>query len=143
MHTGIWLRLRGYDKWIQTEAKILSSELTEPDAGLERNEKRSNLGSPLQWHSTCTIGWTDTSGISHTGSYTISELSPLFQLYDGQTVPIRYNPASPEEFYLRELSIYKATSIIRVMLLIAFFALCLFMFVHDLWRDFHRFFPSK
>jgi hypothetical protein len=133
----IWERLRGYDKWIQTEATILTSELTEPDAGLERNEKRSNLGSPLQWHSTCTIGWTDVSGISHKSSYTVSELSPLFQLYDGQTVPIRYNPACQGEYCLRELCIYKATSTIKGMLLIAWFAFCFIWFAYSTWRHFH------
>jgi len=143
MLTQIRNRLRGYDKWIETEAKILSSELTEPDAGLEHNEKRSNLGSPFQWHSTCMIGWTDVSGISHKGTYTVSELSPLFQMYDGQTVPIRYNPACPGEYYLRELCIYQATSTIRGMLSIASFAFILSMFAFSLWRDFHRFFLSK
>jgi hypothetical protein len=137
MLTEIRNRLHGYDKWIQTDATILSSELAEPDAGLECNEKRSNPGSPFQWHSTCTIGWTDVSGITHKGSYTISELSPLFQLYEGQIVPIRYNPACPGEYYLRELCIYKATSTIKGMLLIAFFAFSLFMFAFSLWRHFH------
>jgi hypothetical protein len=137
MLTENWERLRGYDKWIQTEATILSSELTEPDAGLERNEKRSNLGSPFQWHSTCTIGWTDVSGISHKGSYTVPELSPLFQLYQGQTVPIRYNPACPGEYYLHELCINKAASTLKRTLFIAYFAFFLIWFAHELWRHFH------
>jgi len=40
-------------------------------------------------------------GKSHAAEYTVSENSPLFQLYDGQTAAIRYNPSNPEQFYLR------------------------------------------
>lgn len=137
MLTEIRNRLHGYDKWIQTEATILSSELAEPDAGLEHNEKRSNLGSPFQWHSTCVIGWTDMSGAAHTASYIVGERSWLFRLYDGKTVPIRYNPACPGEYYLRDLFRNETASTIKGILSIALFAFCLLMFAHSLWRSFH------
>ena len=87
MLTQIRNRLRGYDKWIETEAKILSSELTEPDAGLEHNEKRSNLGSPFQWHSTCMIGWTDVSGISHKALTPFPNYLLCFKCMTGKQYP--------------------------------------------------------
>jgi len=139
MLTEIWLRQRGYDKWVQTEATILSSELAEPDAGLLRSEKSGKLNSRDQfyWHSTCVIGWKDGSDSFHTASYSVPEWSQLFQLYEGQTVFIRYNPACPGEYYLRELSIYKAALTLHRILRIAFIALSLIWFALILWRRFH------
>jgi hypothetical protein len=133
----IWERLRGYNKWIQTEATILSSVLAEPAAGLPRSERTGKLRSLLQWQSTCVIGWTDTSGRAHTASYAVDEHSRLFQLYDGQTISIRYNLACPGEYYLRELCRYKAISTLIRIILIAWFALYLLWLAHSLWRDFH------
>jgi len=108
----IWERLRGYDKWIQTEATIKSSDLEDLGFGsfrTFRNDKSCRMGLNDQWQSKCLISWTDASGIPRTGSYAVSERSPLFHLYEGKTVSIRYNPACPEKYYLRELFWHKAT----------------------------------
>ena len=43
-------------------------------------------------------------GKEHKGKFKVSENSPLFQLYDGQTLTIRYNPANPRQFYQREVA---------------------------------------
>jgi hypothetical protein len=83
----IWERLRGYDKWTQTEATILSSDLV--------GQVSKNV-----------IGWTDVSGKSHTAKYSVFSGSRLYQLYDGQTVTIRYNQANPAEYYFRDLFRY-------------------------------------
>jgi hypothetical protein len=47
------------------------------------------------------IAWTDSSGQTHEAEYEVSEDSPPFQHYDGQTVTIRHNPVNPGQFYLR------------------------------------------
>ena len=81
----IWERLRGYDKWIQTEATIKSSDLEEVEVGGANS--RYYIDQPIdEWGSFCEIVWTDASGKLHTAEYEVSENSPLFQLYDGTFV---------------------------------------------------------
>jgi hypothetical protein len=104
----IWERLRGYDKWIQTEAKIKSSELAEVEIGRIRPNRFSDSEPIDEWHSTCGLAWTDTVGGQHTDQFEVAENSPLFQLYDGQTVTIRYNPTNSNQYYLRGLLMAKA-----------------------------------
>jgi len=96
-----WERLRGYDKWIETAATINSSDLAEVEIGKARMTRFSDWEPIDEWQSKCQLAWTDASRASHTATYAVAEDSPLFQLYDGQTVAIRYNPARPDQFYLR------------------------------------------
>ena len=111
----IWKRPRGYNKWIETEATILSSKLAKSAIIPSNSDKFDKLLSKslwrmLQWHSTCTILWTDISEIPHMASYSVGENSVLFQLYEGETIPIRYNPIYPEEYYLRDLLVNRIAS---------------------------------
>jgi hypothetical protein len=113
-HTGgimfveIWEHLQGYDKWIQTEATIKSSSLAEAEIGKVRNTRQMD-GQPVdEWRSTSVLSWTDLSGKTQEAAYSVDEDSPLFQMYDGQRVTIRYNPASADQFYLRGVSQSKA-----------------------------------
>jgi hypothetical protein len=99
----LWEKLRGYDKWTETTATIQSSKLAEEQIGEVYNRYSEN--EPVyEWESTNTLAWADASGNRHTAEYQVSEDSPLFQLYDGQTVTIRYNPVKPDQFYLRGVS---------------------------------------
>jgi hypothetical protein len=88
----IWERLRGYDKWVETEATINSSRLADVEL--------FNSRAAREWRSASTLAWTDQAGQQHSASFEVSDNSPLFQLYEGQTVTIRCNPANPNEFYL-------------------------------------------
>ena len=116
----IWERLRGCDKWTQTEATIKSSDLEEVEVGSFRYNRFSHSEKVDEWQSTSVLAWTDASGKSHTAEYAVSEDSPLFQLCDGQTVPIRYNPANPEQFYLRGVLASKSrTWFMRVIFFLA------------------------
>lgn len=94
-------RLRGYGKWVRTEATIQLSTLQEPEAGKEWGEKRNYDNTYLAWQATCEVAWTDAFGNSHTGKFVADEGSPLFHLYEGQTVELRYDPANPDRFYIR------------------------------------------
>jgi hypothetical protein len=99
----LWERLRGFDKWVETEAKIESSNLSEAEVASFRDRSgRDRID--YEWESTCWIRWTDAEGKGHKDFYEVWEGSPLYQLYDGQTVAIRYNPANPDQFYLRGVS---------------------------------------
>jgi len=100
----IWERLRGYDKWIQTEATIKSSNLAEVEIGRILNGRWFNSDPVDEWKSSCMLTWVDNSGNPHENEFEVAEDSPLFQLYDGQTVTIRYNPTNPDQFYLRGIS---------------------------------------
>jgi hypothetical protein len=57
-----------------------------------------------EWQSTCGITWKDASGNLHSAKYKVAENSPLFQLYDGQSLTIRYNPKNPDQFYQRDVA---------------------------------------
>lgn len=105
----IWERLRGYNKWIQTEATIESSKLEDLGFWSFRKDRSLRLGVYDLWQSKCDIGWTDASGASHTAGYAVSERSPLFQMFEGQTISIRYNPANPDKYYIRELFKHRAS----------------------------------
>jgi hypothetical protein len=96
----IWERLRGYDKWIETEAKIESSDLSEAEVASFR-DRYGNDPKDYEWESTCWIRWTGADGKEHKNFYEVWEDSPLYQLYDGQSITIRYNPADAEQFYIR------------------------------------------
>jgi len=108
MLMAIWERWRGYDKWTEAKATVQSSKVVDRLA-TGRNKKgiwSVLLSYPCSaWQSNCEIGWTDASGVSHTGRYAVTENSSLFQEYEGQRVSIRHNPLSPDEFYLRGLFI--------------------------------------
>lgn len=131
-------RLRGYDKWIPTEAKILSSKLTEPEAGLRRSERSGTQNSrdQWQWHSTCMIGWKDASDSFHTAFYSVSEISPLFQFYEGQTVSIRYNPVNPGEFYLHELFIDRVSMTVGNAVDLLLYSTIVVAIIFMIWHHF-------
>jgi hypothetical protein len=116
----LWERLRGFDKWTQTEAKIKSSNLAEVEIGSVRVSRWSDSETVDEWESNCTLAWTDAAGKPHEADFTVAEDSSLFQLYDGQTVTIRYNPSNPDQFHLRGVFGSKFhTGLKRTMILLA------------------------
>jgi len=88
----IWERLRGYDKWIETDATVESSEA----ANYQLHGRDLSSSEDV-------IVWTDAGGEKHRAPFRVQADSPLFQLVQGSTISIRYNPADPEEYYFREL----------------------------------------
>ena len=92
----LWEKLRGYDKWVQTEAVVCRS-------GSERVEHDGRYGPYYTNEAGDVIEWTDPTGEKQYASFNAPEGSKLFQLVGGDTVQIRYNPAKPDEFYYRDL----------------------------------------
>jgi hypothetical protein len=99
-HTGcamlieIWERLRGYDKWIETEARVESSKVIEtPDAE----------SGGIAYSCEDVLVWADRQGENQRAYFAVPDGSPLYQFIGGETIKIRYNPAEPDEYYLREL----------------------------------------
>jgi hypothetical protein len=117
----LWERLRGYDKWVLAEATIVSAELAEVNVvavPTARNLKRNpNAASMKEWRSRCAIVWKNAQGHQLGGDYEVSDNSPLFQLYEGQTVSIRFDPGNPREFYLRGVLESRMVSIFKWVLM--------------------------
>jgi hypothetical protein len=88
----LWERLCGYDKWIETEAKIESSKPTYYEYRGRDLSRSDDI-----------MVWTDKVGEKHWAQFTASADSPLYQLVEDSTIGIRYNPADPEQYYFREL----------------------------------------
>ena len=88
----LWEKLRGYDKWVETEATV------EETAVEEFHVRGGNFS-----ESSDVLRWTDLQENRHRTGITINDDSPLFQVVRGSSIRIRYNPADPEQFYIREL----------------------------------------
>jgi len=99
----IWESLRGYDKWVRTDATVKTSELAQQwiaASPSEKGEQKPRGAAIKEWRSTCTLAWADGANREHTAQFEVSDNSPLFQLYEGMIVSIRYDPNNPAEFYL-------------------------------------------
>ena len=92
--TDVWEHLRGYHKWTPTRATVESST----PSGIEFGHNASKQS--VAWQSVCKIAWLDHHRLPHTAEFEVFEESPLYQLCDGDTVEIRFNPRKPDQFYL-------------------------------------------
>ncbi|HEY6488159.1 MAG: DUF3592 domain-containing protein [Terracidiphilus sp.] len=92
----LWERLRGYHKWVRTNAVVCRS-------GAERIEHSGRYGPYYTTEAGDVIEWTDPTGEKQYADFNAPESSKLFQLVAGDTVEIRFNPAKPDEFYYRDL----------------------------------------
>jgi hypothetical protein len=92
----IWERLRGYDKWIKAEATVESSRVEHIQVrtgGYEQSDK--------------VLLWTDGTGERHRAYLEVTAGSPLNNLLLDPGIEIRYDPADPDQYYLRELLKYR------------------------------------
>lgn len=115
----LWEKLRGYHKWVQTEAKVRSSKV-EKTAHYGRDGSVS-----YTWASGDQLVWTDEQGQPQSAEFKVDDESPLYQLVGGESVTIRYNPARPEEFYYRDLLRSRLNFFFRMALVAAVLALFL------------------
>lgn len=90
----VWEHLRGYRNWTPTNATVISSTLS----GIEFGENVAKH--PVAWQSVCKIVWQDQDRVPHKAEFKVFEESPLYQLCDGDSVDIRFNPTKPDQFYL-------------------------------------------
>jgi hypothetical protein len=111
----IWERLRGYDKWVQAEARVELSKV----------EKRKDSYSG--WVATNVISWKDLSGATRIANFSVSGDSPLYQLIGGETVTIRYNPANPDKYYFHDLLQSRAHTVFQATVFALIFAGLLFL----------------
>ena len=90
----VWERARGYNTWMPTKAIVQSSTVSGIKFGKDAAKQTA------AWQSVCKIVWQDQHGTSHAATFDVFEESPLYQLCDGDTVDIRFNPKRPDAFYL-------------------------------------------
>jgi len=118
----IWERLRGYDKWVQTEATIKSST--------EQKTEEYYRGQEYDiWSSDDELTWTDTQGAVHSAEFGVPENSPLFQLIGGETVTIRYDPKDPDSFYYPDLLRSQIHTAVKTTLVVLVFVIIFGAFI--------------
>jgi hypothetical protein len=128
----IWEHLRAYDKWTPAVAIVQSTELSRVgEIGNDKSKPPVALG----WESVCTIKWEDHDRAEHAAVFKAYEESPLYQVVEGNTVDIRFNPSNPSEYYLRGLIESGVTRtwrlmIYAVMITVLGIALIVFLLAH-------------
>ena len=118
MLIDIWERMHGYERWIETEATIESCRTT-------RLQVRGRDAS----YSENILLWTDRAGQNHRAPFTAPADSPLYLLVQGVTIGIRYNPADPEQYYLRELFQTRARNALSTTVIVALFIVAFMLFL--------------
>ena len=114
----LWERLRGYDRWIETDATISSSQVRAiPYAS------RSGTVIGYNYASGDVLTWTDQTGEKQYADFNVSDDSPLYQLVGGETVRIRYSPADPQCYYFPALLRARFVAAGRKMMLVLGFLL--------------------
>jgi hypothetical protein len=123
----LWEKIRGYDKWVETTATVVSSVPT--PAGVLDGGKACKNPTATQWNSAIQVAWNDDAGHAHSEQFEVGEESPLYQLCEGDTLPVRVNPKRPDEIYVpglieaNAMSVWKGvlTIVMGFLLLIGFF----------------------
>lgn len=114
----LYERLRGYDKWVETQAKIESSDVS-------KTPFANRYGQVVDYRYSAgdILTWVDSHGENQYADFDVGENSPLYLLLGGESVTIRYDPASPDRFYYRDLLKTRVQSVLRttaaVLILIA------------------------
>jgi hypothetical protein len=120
----LWEQLCGYDKWVETEAKIESSEVRKDPVDYIVPPMRTS-GSGYVRVVGDVLTWVDNHGERQYATFDVTPDSKLGQLLDGESVTIRYDPAHPDCFYYRDLLRYRVNvavwSAVGAVLAAAFF----------------------
>ena len=90
-----WERLRGYDKWPETEATIISGQKVRRALRL-RDPKLNRVSADM-------LVWKDQYARKQYGAFVTYDTSALYQLLEGESILIRYDPSRPNRYYNRSL----------------------------------------
>jgi hypothetical protein len=93
----MWEWLRGYNKWAPAEATVVfvKEEHTYPGSDGKELHYSYVTGDRLEW--------TDAGGEKRSAPLKPAGKDPKYQFAEGETVSIRYDPASPDQYYFRGL----------------------------------------
>lgn len=106
----IWERLRGYDKWVETEAKMESSEV-------RKTITTTRYGQIATYDAGDLLTWVDAQDEKHYSSFSVDDESPLYQFVNGESLTIRYDPADADHFYNRDLLRTRIRAAVRITLI--------------------------
>ncbi len=85
----LWVKICGVDKWPETEARVTS---------VFRFTGRGTKGRPIA-RANLTIRYRTLSGQECSGELRVTIVSPRYLAREGETFPIRYDPARPEQYW--------------------------------------------
>jgi endonuclease YncB( thermonuclease family) len=111
----LWEHLRVYDKWPEATARFETADLQKTT----HTDRAGNVSHT--WASLDTLVWTDRLGTSHSANFKVPDDSSIYQMIDGDTVTIRYNPSRPDRFYYRELLKTRITTCVKYSIVVLFF----------------------
>lgn len=99
-------------RWVKTEARVIESQVRDLDL-LGEPSASTSKAKAVYSDAIVNISWTDQQGLTHQGQFVAPEESPLFQLIEGDSVPIGYNSSMPNEFSIRGLARDQAASAVK------------------------------
>ena len=102
-------QIRSSNEWVDTQARVIESRVRGLGmlGGPSSDDSKTK---PIYSDALVRITWTDELGVTHSGEFEAPEESPLYQLIEGDTFPIRYKSSAPDEFCVRGLAQDQAAS---------------------------------
>ena len=91
----LWEKFRGYDEWIQVEAKL-------DQAVFERTIRRHKGQRYDAYSSSACVNWVDQQGRSWRARFNVP-VDSLLKMSGREEILIRYNPSNPNDCYFPEL----------------------------------------
>ncbi len=115
----LYERLRGYDKWVETQAKIESSDVNKTPVA-------NRFGQVVSYRYSAgdILIWVDSRGEHQYADFNVDENSPLYQILGGESVTIRFDPANPDRFYYRDLLKTRFNSALRTTVAVPIVLAC-------------------
>ena len=119
MLLDLYERLLGRSHWIETQARIVAKT----SAGqMQMVKVKGEHSSRYEMHFDVKLKWQDETGGEHESSLRVQQGSPIYALAVASSIPLRYNPAAPDSWYLPQLlrrQIVRWTGIIVVLVALA------------------------
>jgi hypothetical protein len=115
---------RGNDNWLDAQARVVESRVLATDLV---GKPTSNSNSPAAYSDAVVrFEWTDQQGTVRSGQIIAPEESVLFQLIEGDPIPIKFNSLNPDEFRIEGLSRDRAVSLVkRIVFAVVVFAVAI------------------
>lgn len=108
MWVDLWEKLRGYNRWTETEALVQAPAAVGDSRDLSEDEPG--------WNGELLV-WIDQHGKRRSAAFIVPDDCTLYQKVAGDTLTIRYNPHNPDRFYLRQLyQVRVRTTLKRVLI---------------------------
>lgn len=101
----LWKKLRGIDRWPETEAEV---------TGIFRFDGRRNRKLAV-----VSLRYKDENGHYHSPQFRVDSYSPIYNFSMGEITSVRYNPASPDRCWPEAYGLPVQTPLLLVWLVAA------------------------